>query len=175
VGTSGTVPISVVTNCGTANEVASPVMSVPVAAVAPEFLYFIQTASGDDPVAAVDYTTGIDVGSSGLIPGATFAAVHDGDIIIAYGVGWGATTSTDPIGTLASGAAALTNKLSLTLGDVPVDVSSPSFYAGLSPGSAGLYQMNFTVPSGVPAGNQPLVLTVDGVKTPPKAYITVGN
>ncbi len=76
---SGAAPVSVVTNCGTANEVVSPVTNVPVAAVAPEFLYFIQTASGDDPVAAVDYTTGIDVGSSGLIPGATFAAVHEGD------------------------------------------------------------------------------------------------
>lgn len=172
---SGAAPVSVVTNCGTANEVVSPVTNVPVAAVAPEFLYFIQTASGDDPVAAVDYTTGIDVGSSGLIPGATFAAVHEGDTIIAYGVGWGPTTSTDPIGTLASGAAGLTNKISVTLGGVAVDVSSPSFYAGLSPGSAGLYQMNFTVPAGVASGNQPLVLTVDGVKTPPKAYITVGN
>jgi uncharacterized protein (TIGR03437 family) len=166
---TGTVPVSVVTNCGTANEVVSPVMNVSVAAVSPEFLYFVQNASGVDPVAALDFTTGVDVAPAGLIPG--FAPAHTGDVIIAYGVGWGATTSTDPIGTLASGAASLTNKYSLTLGGVAVNVS----YAGVSPGSAGLYQINFTVPSGVPAGNQPLVLTVDGVPSPAAAYLAVGN
>jgi len=167
---TGTVPVSVVTNCGSANEVVSPAVNVPVGAVSPEFLYFVQTANGEDPVAALDFTTGIDVGSA-----APFAPAKVGDLIIAYGVGWGGTSPAANIGTLAPGAASLTNKISLTLGGVPVDVSSPSFYAGLSPGSAGLYQMNFIVPPGVAAGNQELVLTVDGVASPPKAYITIGN
>src|SRR5271165_2918267 len=83
--TSGTVPVSVVTNCGTASEVVSPAMNVPVAAVSPEFLYFVQTANGQDPVAALDFTTGKDVGSA-----APFAPAKVGDLIIAYGVGWGA-------------------------------------------------------------------------------------
>ena len=51
-----------ISNCGTPNEVASPVMNVPVAAVAPEFLYYVQNANGQNPVAAVDFTTGIYVG-----------------------------------------------------------------------------------------------------------------
>lgn len=168
---SGTVPVTVVTNCGTANEVTSAAMNVPVAAVAPEFLYFLENSNGDNPVAAVDATTNVYVGSPGLITGATFAPVHAADIITAYGVGWGATTSSDPIGTLASGAAKITSAYSLTLGGMPVNVS----YIGLSPDSAGLYQVNFTVPSGLAAGNQPLVLTVDRAATSSTAYIAVSN
>jgi len=57
---------------------------------------------------------------------------------------------------------------------VPVPTSDIA-YAGLSPGSAGLYQLNFKVPSGVAAGNQTLVLTVDGVSTSAIAYIAVTN
>ena len=156
----GTVPVSVISNCGTPHEVASATVNVPVAEEAPEFLYFVQNANGQNPVAAVEALTG-----------ATFKAAKAGDILAAYGVGWGATTSTDPIGTLASRAAKLTHNYSLTLGGLPVNAS----YAGLSPGSAGLYQINFSVPSGLTSGNQPLVLTVNGVSSPPAAYITVTN
>jgi uncharacterized protein (TIGR03437 family) len=163
--------VSVVTNCGTANEVTSAAMNVPVAAVAPEFLYFVENSNGNNPVAAVDDTTNVYVGSPGLISGATFAPVHAADVITAYGVGWGVTTSNDPIGTLASGAAKITSSYSLTLGGMLANVS----YIGLSPGSAGLYQVNFTVPAGVAPGNQALVLTVDGVSTTSNAFITVAN
>jgi uncharacterized protein (TIGR03437 family) len=40
---------------------------------------------------------------------------------------------------------------------------------------AGLYQVNIQVPSGVPDGNQPLVITVGGVASPGDAFITVQN
>lgn len=168
---SGNVAVSVITNCGTANQTTSPEVGVAVSAAAPEFLSFIQNANGQDPIAAVDYTTGIDVGTPGLITGGTFAPVHAGDIVVAYGVGWGPTTSTVPIGTLATGSATLTSPYSLTLGGISATVS----YAGLAPSFAGLYQLNFTVPEGVSAGNEPLVLTVNGTPTPPSAFITVGN
>ncbi len=171
---TGTVPVSVVTNCGTANETVSPAVDVPVAAVSPEFLYFVQTATGDDPVAALDFNTGVDVGST-----APFAPAKVGDLIIAYGVGWGATQPAINVGALAPGAASLINDVTVTLGGVPVDVTSSSFYAGLSPGSAGLYQMNFIVPAGVPAGNQQLVITVDGVSSPGSStggpYLAISN
>jgi uncharacterized protein (TIGR03437 family) len=44
-------------------------------------------------------------------------------------------------------------------------------FAGLLPGSVGAYQVNVAVPAGVPAGDQPLVLTVSGVSS--QAGITV--
>ena len=165
-----TVPVSVITNCDTGNSLATPVVNVPVAAAAPEFLYFVPNANGQNPVAAIDAVSGAYIGSPGLIAGAVFTPAHDGQILTAFGVGWGATNSTDPIGTLASAAASLNGNYSLTLGGQPAQVS----YAGLTPGFAGLYQVNFKVTPGLAAGNQLLVLTVNGVPTPNGPYITVG-
>jgi uncharacterized protein (TIGR03437 family) len=167
---SGTVPVTVVTNCGTANEVSSPAVDVTVGPVAPEFLSFSPQASGENPIAAYDASTGIDIAPAGMFSG--YAPVHTGDVVTAYGVGWGATSPSEPIGTLDPVASTLpAGSYSLTLGGVSVDVA----YIGLSPGSAGLYQVNFTVPAGIPAGNQPLVLTVQDVMSEAKAYIAVAN
>ena len=168
---SGTAPVTVVTGCGTAKEVSSPVMNVPVAAVSPEFLYFLENTDGQNPVAAIDAITGAYIGASGLISGATFTPAKAGELVTAFGVGWGPTTPSNQPGTVASATATLSSTYSFTLGGAPVDVQ----YAGLSPTYAGLYQVNFTVPSGLSAGNQPLVLKVDGVSTSATAYIDVSN
>ncbi len=168
---SGTAPVTVVTGCGTANEVSSPAMNVPVAAVSPEFLYFLENTNGQNPVAAIDAITYAYIGAPGLISGATFTPAKAGELITAFGVGWGPTTPSNQPGTVASAAATLSSTYSFSLGGAPVDVQ----YAGLSPTFAGLYQVNFTVPSGLSAGNQPLVLKVDGVSTSATAYIDVSN
>ena len=167
---SGTVPVTVITGCGTPNEVASASFNAPVAATAPEFLYFLENSNGQNPIATIE-PNGAYVGTPGLIPGATFTPAHVGDTLTAFGVGWGPTTSSLPPGTIASAIASLTSKYTLTLGGTPVDV----LYAGGSPTYAGLYQVDFTVPAGVSAGNQPLVLTVNGVSTSATAYVAVGN
>jgi adhesin/invasin len=73
------------------------------------------------------------------------------------------------VGSLAAGAATLTGKYSLTVGGKTAAVS----YAGLAPTYAGLYQINFTVPAGLTPGNQPIVLTIDGVSTPVGAFLAV--
>jgi uncharacterized protein (TIGR03437 family) len=167
---SGTVPVSVITNCGTANPVATPAVNVAVAAAAPEFLYFVDNANGENPVAVIRQN-GAYVGSPGLIAGATFTPAKAGDVLTAFGVGWGATTSSATPGTIATGAAKLTNPYLLTLGGKTATVS----YAGLSPDFAGLYQIDFTVPSGLAAGNPALLLTMNGMASPTQAYITVSN
>jgi uncharacterized protein (TIGR03437 family) len=174
---SGTVPVTVITGCGTANEVLSASFNAPVAATAPEFLYFLENSNGQNPIATIE-PNGAYVGTPGLIAGATFAPAHVGDVLTAFGVGWGPTTSPNPPGTIASAIASLTSNYKLTLGGTPVD---SVLYAGVSPTYAGLYQVDFTVPSGVSAGNQPLVLTLDepgadpGISTSPTAYIAIGN
>jgi uncharacterized protein (TIGR03437 family) len=167
---SGSVPVTVVSGCGTGNEIASSPINIPVAAVAPEFLYFLENSNGQNPVATIEQT-GAYVGPPGLIAGATFTPAKTGDVLTAFGVGWGPTTSSTPPGTIASATATLTSPFSLTLGGTPVTV----LYAGVSPTYAGLYQIDFTVPAGVSAGNQPLVLTVNGVPTSATAYLAVGN
>jgi uncharacterized protein (TIGR03437 family) len=168
---TGTFPVTVVTNCGTANEL-STTMNVDVAPVAPEFLYFLHNLNGQNPIVAIDATTNTYVGTPGLMAGATFAPAHPGDVLTAYGIGWGAASPGQP---------SLFNGGYLYVGGVLADVS----YIGLSPGSAGLYQVNFTVPSGLAPGNQPLVLTLDApelvdtldylliVSTSSNAFITV--
>ena len=167
--TSGTVPVTVISNCGTGNDLSSAAFNL-TAAAAPEFLYFLVNANGQNPVAAVQNSTGQYVGSPGLITGATFAPAHAGDVLVAFGVGWGATNSTDPIGTLATAAASVTGSYSLKLGDQDVT----PLYVGLTPGFAGLYQVDFVIPT-LPAGNQSLVLTVNGAPTPSGGYITIAQ
>jgi uncharacterized protein (TIGR03437 family) len=53
--------------------------------------------------------------------------------------------------------------VSVTIGGKPATKE----FSGLSPGSVALYQVNVTVPSDVPAGIQPLVITVNGVSSKP--------
>ena len=135
-------------------------MKVLVSPSAPEFVYFLENSNGQNPVAAVDATTNAYVGMPGLISGATFTPARAEDVLTAYGVGWRATSPSVQIGTVASAPATLTNGYSVIVGGIQAAVS----YIGLSPGSAGLYQVNFTVPSGLASGNQPLVLNLYAVE-----------
>lgn len=107
-----------------------------------------------------------------MIPGGeTFTPAHAGDILTAYGVGWGTTTPAAVVGSLApAGTAPLpAGQYTLTVGGKTAAVS----YAGLAPTFAGLYQIDFTVPDGLAPGNQPIVLTVGGVATPTGAFLAV--
>ena len=84
-----------------------------------------------------------------------------GDTIYLYLVGMGATTP--PV---ASGAGApampfakVDNQPTVTIGGRQADV----LFAGLSPGAVGLYQVIVTLPTGLPSGNLPIVVTQNGV------------
>jgi uncharacterized protein (TIGR03437 family) len=168
--TSGNLPVSVITNCGQANETPTAAMNVTVAAVTPQFLFDVQNPSGQNEIVATEQS-GAQVGPTGLVPGGVpFTPAHAGDILTAYGVGWGTTAPAAVVGSLApSGTADLTGKYTLTVGGKTAAIS----YAGLAPTFAGLYQIDFTVPAGLTAGNQPIVLTVDGVSTPVGAFLAV--
>jgi uncharacterized protein (TIGR03437 family) len=157
--TAGNLPVSVITNCGLANETPTAPFPVPVAAETPQFFFGV-----GNEIAAVE-ATGANTGAA--ITPATPA--HAGDILTAYGTGWGATTPAAVIGSLAAAGANITGQYTLTVGGQTAVVS----YAGLAPTFAGLYQINFTVPSGLTAGNQPIVLTIGGVATPTGAFLAV--
>jgi hypothetical protein len=72
-----------------------------------------------------------------------------------------------PAGQAFSGAAPTTNPVTLRINNVSV---TPMF-AGLS--SAGLYQLNLTVPSGLGTGDVSLQASVGGVQTPSGVVISL--
>ncbi len=166
---TGPVPVSVVVNCGTGTELTSPTTNVAVAVTSPEFLYWVTNTNGQNPVIALDAVSGADIGAPGLIPGLTFRAAKTGDILTFYGISFGKTGSGPLPGAIPSAADTVAGNISLTIGGKAV---TPS-YVGVTPGSAGLYQMNAIIPAGLTAGNNAVVLTINGVSTPSGGYLTV--
>jgi uncharacterized protein (TIGR03437 family) len=74
-----------------------------------------------------------------------------GELITIYAVGLGATTPYFMEG-IAPGAATVKTPVVVSVGNVMVDNSAIP-YAGLSPGSPGLYQINLYVPAGALPAN----------------------
>jgi uncharacterized protein (TIGR03437 family) len=168
----GAATVQVTVNCGAPNAVASNIGGVVVQPASPEFYSFLPSPTGNDPVAAITLPSGSYVGPPGLIAGGTFAPAKPGAIVEAYGTGWGDTTPSYLMGVLPGAAGNLALPYSLALGGVTVPPAN-ILYAGISPCCAGFYQVDFTVPSDTPSGNQSLVITVAGEASPPGAYIAV--
>jgi uncharacterized protein (TIGR03437 family) len=61
----------------------------------------------------------------------------------------------------------------VTVGSVTLSPSDV-LYAGVSPGSAGLYQLNIRVPA-MGDGDYPVTLSLGSFTTPAGGYITVKN
>jgi uncharacterized protein (TIGR03437 family) len=84
-----------------------------------------------------------------------------GDEVVLYFTGGGPVTASGKLSTGAAsppGQSPVTGSVSVTVGGI----ASPDVeYAGLTPGSVGLYQANFTVPQ-IAKGTYPVVLTIGG-------------
>ncbi len=105
-------------------------------------------------------------GSGNLVP---IPTVKQGGTTTLYATGTGDVTPALKSGWTPSSGTSLSNlpkpvlPLSVTVGGVPAFI----LFAGNSSGLIGALQVNFTVPASVPPGVQPLVLTVNGVSSPP--------
>jgi uncharacterized protein (TIGR03437 family) len=121
---------------------------------------YTQDASGSGPGIIVDATQ-----SYQLVTAQTPASA--GDVLVIYCDGLGAVIPALPTGTPAPLAGPLSytaNTVAVTIGGVPASVA----FAGMAPGYPDLYQVNTTLPAGIPAGTQvPVVLTVAGQTSPP--------
>jgi trimeric autotransporter adhesin len=168
------VDVEVLSNCGASNQLQSAAQSVSALAATPEFLYWIKNANGIDPVVAVDAITGAYIGAAGLIPGAIFTPAKPGEILTIYGVSFGPTDPAAVPGTPPTGAAKSIYTASVTLGTLTLDATAV-YYAGVSPGTAGLYQLNIQIPTTIADGDYPLVLTLGSFATPAGGFISVKN
>jgi uncharacterized protein (TIGR03437 family) len=170
---NSTVDVQVTSNCGTVNALQSVIQTVSTAAATPELLYWVHNANGSNPVCAVDAVTWADIGAAGLISGLTFAPAKPGEILTIYGISFGPTNPSVAPGTPPVGAAFTTYSPVVTVGTVTLN-SSDVLYAGVSPGSAGLYQLNIRVPA-LADGNYPVTLSLGSSTTPAGGYLTVKN
>jgi uncharacterized protein (TIGR03437 family) len=98
-------------------------------------------------------------GPTGTSLGYQTVAAKAGDQLALFGVGFGPTKPAVPAGQAYSGAAPTTDPVKLTIDNMAV---TPAF-AGIV--SAGLYQINLKLPSGLGTGDVPLLATVMGVQT----------
>jgi uncharacterized protein (TIGR03437 family) len=80
--------------------------------------------------------------------------------LIAYLTGSGPVTPTvaDGAATPATGLVQPTLPVSVTIGGAPATVLG----SALSPGFVSLLQLNISVPTGLAAGNYPMVVTING-------------
>ncbi len=167
----GPTTVQVITDCATPQAQTSNAEMVTVEATAPEFFYYVHTASGQNPIAAIDAVTHAAVGAPGLVAGSTFTPAQRGELLTLFATGFGATAPSYGPGELPSGAAQVTAPVSITFGGVKL-AASDILYAGVT-SNAGLYQVNLRVPSQVVDGNQSLTITIGGVASPAGGFITV--
>ncbi len=164
--TTGVVPVVVSTTAGNASS------TVTLAQFGPSFSLFDGThvagiilrpnGSGSQGGGAYDI-----LGPTGNSLGYPAVAAKPGDIVEIFGVGFGPTSPTVTVGRAFSGAAPTVNPLNLLINGVQV---TPLF-VGLS--SAGLYQINLTIPPGLGTGDLSLVASIGDVQTPAGTVISL--
>lgn len=125
-----------------------------------------------DQLDMVTLQPGVDASTTGTIVaqhGADFSLVtaasptKPGETIVIYLLGMGATNP--PV---ASGQPAPSNPLAMVTAQPTITVGGQSAhvdFAGLTPGFAGLYQVDFAVPTTASTGNLPVVISQNGVVT----------
>jgi uncharacterized protein (TIGR03437 family) len=142
-------------------DVAPAILAPPSFAVAGK-QYAVATFAGSSTVTYV--------GAAGSIAGVTLRPARAGDVITLYGIGFGPVTPASTIGTIASGTSAVNGNVTAQIGTAAATLQ----YAGLAPGFVGLYQFNLTVPA-VAAGDQPLVISVNGTPVAQNVFLTIGQ
>jgi uncharacterized protein (TIGR03437 family) len=134
-----------------------------VVASAPRFLTWSQTGAG--PVAATTSSYKIVDAKNPAKPG---------DYVVAYLIGLGQTS---PAATTGKAAPDGVSGPLETVGNVFVSIAGQTVntaFAGLSPGSVGLYQVNFQVPSNVVAGDYPIQIIAGTAKGQTVATLPAG-
>jgi uncharacterized protein (TIGR03437 family) len=128
----------------------SNAVSVNVASRAPRILPIGVGSYG--AIVNPDYSIPMPVGS---FPGVNTHPAHVGDTLTIYAIGLGPTSPSVATGQPAPAAepfARVTTTPRVNFGGSFFGMDVDPLFAGLSPTYAGLYQVNVTIPAGVPAG-----------------------
>jgi uncharacterized protein (TIGR03437 family) len=136
----------------------------------PEFLYFQLNVDGKNPVVLVNASTGALVGPSTILNG-ILSPARAGDVLTAYATGFGALTPAVATGQIPSYPAPVAGPVSVSIGGIAL-AATDILYAGAAPEQI-IDQLNFRVPAGVTPGNQPIVITILGVSSPPNAFVAI--
>src|SRR5579871_66508 len=100
------------------------------------------------------------------------SSIAAGGLMTVYATGLGVTSNQPADGAASPGGpnlAVTTAMVTATIGGQNAPVS----FAGLTPGNAGLYQINLQVPSGLTTGTYPLVINAGGTASANKLTISV--
>ena len=134
------------------DSVAGPPATIPMADTAPGFFEW------NGNFALAQHADGTLISAS--------APAQAGEIIVLYAVGLGHTSPEVPSGHVVSRATSIVylSELQILLNGGPCPASS-IYYAGLTPGFAGLYQINLKLPEVLPP--DPLIQIVIGAQASP--------
>jgi uncharacterized protein (TIGR03437 family) len=94
-----------------------------------------------------------------------------GDVIVAYGIGFGDVTPTILPGVVVGQSNALVNPVTFSFGATPATLA----YAGLAGSFVGLYEFFITVPQGLANGDYQINVAQNGTTVPQTMYLTVHN
>ncbi len=166
---TGSVAITV-TNC----QGQSPAYPLTLQPLAPGMLAPANfTANGNRYMVATFTSDGAYVldPAFGASLGVTSRPAKAGDLIIAYGIGFGGVTPAILPGVIAEQANNLTNPVSFSFGSAAAALP----YSGLAPAFVGLYEFYITVPAGLANGDNPIHVMQNGNPLPQNLYLTIQN
>ena len=141
---TGVLPVQALSDCGRVSELKSDFQDVEIRATSPEFFYSAINPGGRNFVAVVDAQTGQSLG-----------AVRPGQAISIYGTGFGPTNPFTGTGELPTGIARTIEQPIVNFDGRPLEAAN-ILYAGVTPGLAGVYQLNLQIPSMARNGNLPI-------------------
>jgi uncharacterized protein (TIGR03437 family) len=121
--------------------------------------------------AVAEFSDGFYVLPPGLLSGVASRRAVPGDTIMLYGIGFGPVSDGTAAGAIDQGQNKVNAPFDVSIGGVSAQVQ----YAGLTPGSVGLYQFNVVVPN-IPASDKtPLTFTLNGMPAMQTLNLFIGN
>jgi uncharacterized protein (TIGR03437 family) len=109
--------------------------------------------------------------STGAAFGLNSRPAKPGDLIVAYGIGFGDVTPSILPGVIVQQTNALVNPVTISFGSTNATLA----YSGLAGSFVGLYEFYITVPSSLANGDYQINVTQNGTAVPQTMYLTVHN